>query len=1444
MTKYGNSKVHYARNVHGQPNNNASFANKRMDWKSAECACASDVLIQPMGGAVSSYFDNITMRKPWTLTGHDFQLNIPNCAYVTKITFTARMRVQGKIDVKAPYARFNLYHGTKSVENNIKNDTGWDNGFYYCTANKSKLSNSSYDFKYVMTGKEFYRRGYPNSELNELRMGIDLRFYDAKSHETMNYVVVDFISCYVEYELPDQKVTFATVTSEDNPLITRAGVEYEITANYKNYSNASCCNANDNKISLKLPPNASVTRVITGDFNNGVWTVPCTPNASATLKLKIRNWGVGEEIINLSNANLSSTMWVYSVPQIQDIGTVAPYPNTMQQGITSCVTFVAKVNASDGTANFIVDMDTANHSARDVVWFLVEEETTQGVSIVPSSCDDTHVNFNVPRNTVVDIVFKGCFIPNFTGDSGVSVKLGDNTPVTVPYHCLSAPVFVVRNNSVTSENDRDVAEIILNPSQIKFITHRLPTTTEIEATIIEVGVDDGDSEMEVSDCNLTANSWEKINYIGMVPLKYPHYDPHSDYENKEIWEDYKNKTYAGKEGSIDEDISLKFKAPPRDVTTLQGLVKLDAPTPINTNWKIWEGDSLNHRGWAVLSKISAERTNPLYYDVEAKVRYITHDIHTKFQIFKGLLVNNISMPDFQADLFELGENLSTGLDLFDIQTDGGFMYDSDNGGNNIFTLDEGQKLSIKTRDSLTDVSSVRFDWYSTRVSEFNENRLERIFRLFNNNGECVLEYEYTDFVFESEFVSCTAIVRYMTDEGGWKILTYPIDLKTEMELEPIADDVIDVDSIISIDEEEEEPSEEDTDYDSDTNTSIGVDEDSEEDEVEEEYIAPSPNLNDYNLTLIYGSSLLFELNNNSLIISDEGYNGREVHTEPLQLIGTGFTFETEWQNNNIDGETEDILTYININLTETVLTTKYSDVYKDLIISPFPIPDKKLVFTRESEEGTLFYLTGQDPFKYMLEPYYQYHCGCDLISHEGVSIFDLNNSYTSYYIENGLVRFGFNKFSGSMTLGKWDIVSKQWITTHYLHMSNDVKFSLEQYSEDKIVIKAGTDTYFTIWRGHPYIMINNPTDTVYIDSKFNYCLSDEIDDVSYPYPIISSFMNTNNLLPLSIGGKQLDYDDILIDDDNVSSGTSRSISVNINGDIIEGEAKNINISISPSIDSGKVYYIVDDVTIDTVTYPFTLNHTFSSDDKVLQAVYVGDDGSIAFSDKILLNVQAPTVRPNTVPDVPEIQGAYNLSIVSAPDKMTYRDQSEVVLQLKRGQTNMYKLAVELQMPDGSTDTKYTNRDGKIRIVNDNVDFVPAKYQWGGRFYDGTDDDNNRKLICKALKWITVEKATPKFTHSGDGFVSQGGKLTVKLNGVDAMRDKTKKGLVGKKVVYSIDGGANKTATTNANGKFSIKCNLPRGVHKIKCKFAGSPRYNPINETFNIKVYKSSDFNFN
>ena len=1427
--------LRYAKNVHGQPNNNATYKKQRVDWVDYTRASSSNSVVQPSGSASSHFiFDMMKMdfRKPWTLTAHDFDLSIPCGAYVKKITFTVRMRVNSKnIKVKAPQALFNIY-GNHAMETYRVDDTGWENNRYWY--NPSKYLNTTFqDYTYVMTGDEFRKAGFPVSSLNAEGMGIDLKFYDSEWQSNKNkdcMIYVAWVACTVDYETPKLSITPDMATSENNPRYVTSGVPYEFGLTYRNDSRGACCQ--DKEIQVTLPPNTYVTQVLNGNYNTATnkWTVPCSAHAYEKLRLELVNYGSTEDRIRISHEDIGNyDYWTYAFPNESDVGEVSPIPEIMQKGIRSCINYVAKVNAGDGVATFNVNVDTTNNSNPALTWIVDSARTSQGVELDTDESDDTKAVFNVPANQTVDIYFQSCFIPTFSGNSWVSVALDDGEPAWRLYNCLDAPIFKVRNKSVTSEDDRTVAELVLRPDVIQFTTHRIATSTEIGATIFDCGVAEFDGTMYLSDCTLTADNWEKIDYIGCVPLEYHHYDPDSTFTNKGISNAYKNKVYKGKEGVIDEKISLKFKVRPAQVTTLQGLVELDKPTPINANWRCFEGDALNHRGWVVLSEIKAKRTNPLWYDCEAEVDYITHDIHTKFEIIKGQQINSFNFPSMLIELVTNADNLSEHLDIFDVQTDGGFIYDEDDedGVNNLFSLDEGEKLVIKTRNPLTNVGEIKFDWYSNRINETRENRMRRIFRLKDSTGRTVFEYEYHDFNFDGDYVSCQTTSRLYDSEGGFIPYTEEsVDLRTELEADPISDDgSVEVNYTVSGNDEEEEEEE------------VPIDDPDEFEEVayDPAYIAPSFNPSDYNLTLVYGTSLRFAVNGNKLQVVDEGWNGREVDVS-FELINGDYYFETEWVNENHDGNTEDIISYIGISYKETILSSKFEKDYGNLLVSPFPIPNKKVLFTREGTEGTIYYLYDDGlPFKYLLEPYYQYHNGTDLVTRDGISLMTMNNSYTNYYIDNGLVRFGFNKYSGSLYLAKYDPVSKKYITTHYFRMPTDVKFSLAHYSDDKITIKAGEDTLFTIWRGHPYILVSNPTDTIDIVGKFSHGFSDVFDGEAYDYPVIKDFLNQDNLLPTCIGGKSLDYDCIVLDDDVISPAIEHTISVDDPSPIYNGEEVTLSVTISPLTTDGTVHYLIDGADVATVESPFTYDYT-PPDDKEhsIQAVYTGDDDdNFAVSDKLTVVAETRDVDPDSDagqnPQTDIVQGKFHLGI-SAPSTMVYGDGKEVVLTLTKGGTPMPNYVIEKQYPSPveAVASGVTDANGQTRIVNNQARNVPNTYYVGGRFFDTLDEDHDGNLICKAFKKITIKKATPVFYHNVDnGRVNVNSKVVARLVGAFG-------GLAGVKVTYTLNGGNKKTVKLDSNGKMSIKF-TKKGTYKLKLNFAGNSKYNKASLPFTFKV---------
>ena len=161
-----------------------------------------------------------------------------------------------------------------------------------------------------------------------------------------------------------------------------------------------------------------------------------------------------------------------------------------------------------------------------------------------------------------------------------------------------------------------------------------------------------------------------------------------------------------------------------------------------------------------------------------------------------------------------------------------------------------------------------------------------------------------------------------------------MDLRTEIEADPIADDggdspqeitIIDDDTtyyklVIEIINNEEVPTyveitESDYDgdryiYDDTTQKYVLLEGDDDDNEVayDPQFIAPTFDPDKYDITTIYGTSVEFLINGNKLKIYDSGYNGREIAIEDIELLkSTSYTFESYWVNQNVDGTTEDVL---------------------------------------------------------------------------------------------------------------------------------------------------------------------------------------------------------------------------------------------------------------------------------------------------------------------------------------------------------------------------------------------------------------------------------------------------------------------------------------------------------------------------------------------------------
>lgn len=1145
-----------AKTVNAQINPNLPT---REGWKNCDKALTNTTSTY----AVSHATMDKTRKKfnhPYTLTAHKFELNLPSNAYVSSVKFHIRMRAVGKQhkNWKIPTARFNIY-GSAYKKDYDKG--GWDDGIYYSSP-KKYISNSWQTYTYTMAESDVKKGGFKINNFNAEIMGVDFIFSNPESFTVSGKSIkevekkgasaevdVAWVKVEIQYEIPTYKISYKAVSSSGRRKCIKA-----------TFTQSSKANGGTQVLDVDIPWGTELVSPTstTNGFNpvTRKWTVNAKAKANVSVDFCIDSFLEGEQTLNIGNTTTKQFPYKYTTPSTVDDGyddISLSIESEAHKNSQNCLIVGVEGESTDNNVTFTTSM---NKAFTPIGWTL--SNGSDGVEV--ASTTDNSVTLTVPSGERFTAYLRYCFIPTTTGSYTASVNCDDmGRDKTLTFSVASAYVYHLGSNYTEGIQYANFTTDI-----IKVNTHRFASKTDTVATVIPLRSDEYDAVMHISPCTLHLNRWAELDYIGCVPLEHLHFDPKSTYKDKLLDTHYKNKRYMGKQLASDEDITLNVRLHPQQVTTIQGLIDMDKPIPINANHKCFEGDALNHRGWAEIYGITTTRTNPHWYKCDIDVKYLTHNLNTRFKIDKGNLIYNQPISPVMAEVFERGDKLAEDItqDFFTVVTDGTYMYNTSevvevdyltsegyevvkNGSNaeytdsssvthtldtlanyvaylennnydvvvpttngdtikvkalldvptnqrNMFSIDNGQYIDIKTRNTLGTASEVTFEWANVVSDELRENNLERIIELVDKaTNEPVFKYQYSDFKYDYddttdpqtiESVRATPIA-YVRKNGDWITQSEEIELDTIIETGGIIDDTDDATPI--------DTSSDDEYQDDNTDTS----------------------------ELIIGSTIHFQLDNHTLKVIDEGFNSREFETSTIELEGESYYWRTIWTNKNSDGESNDMICFFDFSVSDTIVDTQYADKYSKLVVSPFPVSDKKLVFNREAEEGTVYYYEDDgEEFSYLIEPYYQYMNGTDLVTDSGISIFNLNYGYKLVYIQNGLVRLGFDRIDGRLYLGKYDSKSGAYITTHHMHLDKYSDINVRSISDDKIEIQA-SDSIFTIWRGHPYIMINHSNEDIWIDTRFNKIWAEKVggDDAS-ELPIYWDLMNNANILPSCVGG--------------------------------------------------------------------------------------------------------------------------------------------------------------------------------------------------------------------------------------------------------------------------------------------------------------------------------------
>ena len=253
----------------------------------------------------------------------------------------------------------------------------------------------------------------------------------------------------------------------------------------------------------------------------------------------------------------------------------------------------------------------------------------------------------------------------------------------------------------------------------------------------------------------------------------------------------------------------------------------------------------------------------------------------------------------------------------------------------------------------------------------------------------------------------------------------------------------------------------------------------------------TPSTQDYDGT-VFGSNWHLELREDHLNFVDYGML-------PQGAVGGGLVLLNDVPlPKDIDWDLEIGITYnnarydrlnkltgeIQARLYEDVSTTDSTLEYSEVLCSPTPVPNAKTIFTRKSDEGTLYYVKPlyqvsdelgkvmQKP-QYMCNPYIQYKGGVECYTETGISLFSLENQYSPVFIGNDLVRAEFHRRSGYIVISRYDDATDSWYSANILKLSENLKLQLNEYNDDYAKVSFGGTTW-EFYRGRPFIVVKHP----------------------------------------------------------------------------------------------------------------------------------------------------------------------------------------------------------------------------------------------------------------------------------------------------------------------------------------------------------------------------------
>ena len=193
---------------------------------------------------------------------------------------------------------------------------------------------------------------------------------------------------------------------------------------------------------------------------------------------------------------------------------------------------------------------------------------------------------------------------------------------------------------------------------------------------------------------------------------------------------------------------MTLRIPWYDVATLEGLVEMDKPVPIDTCPDLPDGDPLNHRGWAEIHGVNGIRKiNDMLYECKVDVTYLNHDIITKFNIKEDSKVTNQKIQHYLNLVHDYNEELR---DFFNMNYYQFWTTLEDEYGNKTGSYEIEPNSSLILSRDLNKYSTYDVIWRNKlpeALSEDYDGNWEMALQIWDKtNNKMLFEHAYTNYL--------------------------------------------------------------------------------------------------------------------------------------------------------------------------------------------------------------------------------------------------------------------------------------------------------------------------------------------------------------------------------------------------------------------------------------------------------------------------------------------------------------------------------------------------------------------------------------------------------------------------------------------------------------------------------------------------------------------------